>query len=230
MARESIIEKYGLQRIANDLLAPKPGEGQMTLARMCEVLTERARRKAREENPDLAPSLVADIRVTQQALLRYRDRSSRAAQRIIERNDQLATEAADAQINGLGTLLRVRRELWAVYEAKKAALPQDPQTGRPQLGKMDSLDAQRLLGRLVVVGKELLDLELMGMDPALFTRFLQVLDKGVEALFGQGAPDRLKEWLQDQDEFRDVAIALGWVSDDDEGAPPAAPGGGQAVN
>lgn len=227
MARPSVIEKYGLERVANDLLAPKPDGKKRTLAEVTKILTERARKKALEENPDLAPSLLEEIAVTKQALLRYVERSSKAAQRIIERNDQMATDAAEAVINGLGTLLRVRKELWAIFEAKKRAVNADKDPNR--LAHMDTLDVQRLLGRLESVGKELLDLELLGMNPDLFPRFLKVLDKGVALLFGQEAPDQLKTWLQDQDEFRDVAIALGWVKEEEEGALPDG-GGGRMVN
>lgn len=216
MARISNIDRYGLQRVANNLLAPGPDGKKRNLGEITERLTELARKKAREENPDLAPSLLEDIVVTKQALLRYVERSQSAAKRIIDRNETLATEAAEATINGLGTLLRVRRELWAVWEAKKKALGAHEKPDN--LGLMDTLDAQRLLGRLSAVGKSLLDLELLGMDPAIFSRFLTVLDKGVKHLFGSEGPEQLKAWLQDQDEFRDLAIALGWVKEDNEGS------------
>lgn len=227
MAQVPVIEKYGLERVANDLLAPGPDGAKRPISDVVRILTDKARAAARKLDPEMAPSLIDDIRVTKQALYRYMEKSKTAARRIIARNDRIATEAAEAQINGLGTLLRVRKELWAIYNGKIDKITD--KDGKIDYGLVDTLDAQRILGRLESVGKGLLDLELLGQDPALFQRFLKVLDKGVEALFGPDAPDRLKEWLQDQDEFKDVAIALGWVNEDDEGAPPAAPEGGNGV-
>lgn len=217
MARIGIIEKWGLQREANALLVPKNGK-EMAYADIAMELTRMARQKALRENEDMAPSLLQEIVISEQAVRRYVQSNPKAKSKVMADDRQKATEAVSATIAGATVLIEQITEIRAYLTAWKKKEGAD--TDKDKLHKIDYKLMDRMHGRLESMVATLFQIQSAAFNPEVMGRFFETLDAELVECFGLGAPDRLKARLVTKPEFLALADVLGWQKPEETPEPP----------